>query len=74
MKRISYILKAYIDTAIVEAGLTLPTRGYSLDKPELLAHGHYATNVALILSKDAGISPKECAQKLLESLIFAISV
>ena len=55
--------------AIVDAGFTLPLRTYSLDQPELSLHGHYATNVALTLSKDANVSPKDCAQKLIESLV-----
>ncbi len=68
MKRISFILKNYIDEAIISAGFTVPSRSYSLTATESRDHGHYATSVALSLSKDAGTTPKECAEKLVEEL------
>lgn len=41
---------------------------FSLDQPEEISHGDYATNVAFPFSKKQGMSPKECAEKMLPSL------
>jgi arginyl-tRNA synthetase len=36
----------------------------TLEHPGILAHGDYATNVALMYAKDAGKNPKELAEKI----------
>ncbi len=41
---------------------------FSLDIPESSEHGDYATNIAFILSKQKGISPKSCADNLIVEL------
>ena len=41
---------------------------FSLDKPEEVAHGDYATNIAFPLSKLQSMSPQECAQILVPQL------
>jgi arginyl-tRNA synthetase len=41
---------------------------FSLDQPELVEHGDYATNIAFTLSKKLGKSPKETAESLIEEL------
>lgn len=69
MKRITDTLRVYINEAISQNGFTLPLREYTLSEPESSAHGQYATNVALTLSKEAGVSPKECAEKLVNTLL-----
>jgi arginyl-tRNA synthetase len=37
---------------------------FSLNQPEDMAHGDYATNIAFPLSKIKGVSPKVCAEEL----------
>ncbi len=41
---------------------------FSLDFPEDVAHGDYATNVAFVISKTKGLSPKACADECISSL------
>lgn len=41
---------------------------FSLDAPEMVAHGDYATNIAFILSKVEKVSPKVCAENLVPKL------
>jgi arginyl-tRNA synthetase len=45
----------------------------SLTQPEDFAHGDYATNIAFVLSKSKGISPKSCAEELLPILTEKLS-
>ena len=42
---------------------------FSLDVPEDSLHGDYATNVAFLLSKQTGVSPKETAEQLISTLM-----
>lgn len=44
------------------------TGSFSLDQPEDVAHGDYATNAAFLLSKTVGYSPKESAEMMVDSL------
>lgn len=48
---------------IAGAGVT-----FSLDQPEEVAHGDYATNIAFVLAKTKGLSPKACADELVTTL------
>lgn len=48
--------------------LTGGDTSFSLDQPEEISHGDYATNVAFPYSKKQEMSPKECAEKMLPSL------
>ncbi len=41
---------------------------FSLDTPEEIAHGDYATNIAFTLAKQEGVSPKVCAENLVPKL------
>lgn len=41
---------------------------FSLEIPDDVNHGDFATNIAFILSKKEGVSPKECAEKLVPKL------
>lgn len=41
---------------------------FTLDQPEEASHGDYATNIAFVLSKVLGMSPKETAEHLIEGL------
>jgi arginyl-tRNA synthetase len=42
---------------------------FSLDQPEEITHGDYATNIAFMLSKKEGISPKAYAEKIIPALL-----
>lgn len=46
---------------------------FSLDQPEDLSHGDYATNIAFIISKQKGNSPKLCAEELIPLLLEKLS-
>jgi arginyl-tRNA synthetase len=41
---------------------------FSLDISESVTHGDYATNIAFVLSKQKGASPKACADELVQTL------
>jgi arginyl-tRNA synthetase len=41
---------------------------FSLGNPEDFAHGDYATNIAFVISKTKGLSPKACADELAVTL------
>lgn len=41
---------------------------FSFDQPEEITHGDYATNIAFILSKQKGVSPKVCAEEIVKDL------
>jgi arginyl-tRNA synthetase len=41
---------------------------FSLDIPEDVAHGDYATNIAFVMSKKEGVSPRDYALKVIEQL------
>jgi arginyl-tRNA synthetase len=62
-------------TSLVEAGrLTLPDgvpTTVVVERPRSKEHGDYATNVALQLSKKAGLSPRDLASMLAEQLVTA---
>lgn len=46
---------------------------FSLTQPDDFDHGDYATNIAFVLSKSQGASPKECAEELLPILTEKLS-
>ncbi|MFZ2593466.1 MAG: arginine--tRNA ligase [Minisyncoccia bacterium] len=45
-----------------------------LEHPEVLAHGDYATSLALLLSKRAGKSPRAMAEEIVAGLVLPASV
>lgn len=55
-----------IKKALSELGL--PEVTFVVEHPELLAHGDYATNVAMVLGKKTGKNPKELAEEILKKL------
>jgi arginyl-tRNA synthetase len=46
---------------------------FSLDQPEDMAHGDYATNITFPLSKTKSMSPKACAEELVPPLTQSLS-
>ena len=53
--------------------LTGETISYTLNQPEDVVHGDYATNIAFPLSKKENISPKEYAEKAIPKLLESLN-
>lgn len=47
--------------------------GFSLSQPEDLSHGDFATNIAFMVGKEKGMSPKQAADELVASLLEDLS-
>jgi arginyl-tRNA synthetase len=63
---INEVLRKLVNDALVE--LQLPQVDFVLEHPADLSHGDYASNVALIVAKQAGENPKKLAEKCMESM------
>ncbi len=68
--QIQHLIQSAIEQLQADAILTLPP---SQIVPQLMAtqdskHGHYASNIALVLSKFSGMRPMELAQKIIAVL------
>jgi arginyl-tRNA synthetase len=64
-------LREAIAAALTANGWSLPasTGGVApIEVPRVLDHGDYATNLALLVAKDAGRPPREIAQRLADTL------
>ena len=59
-------IRELIGAALTNANL--PEVDFDVKYPELLAHGDYATNVALVLSKKVGKAPREIAELIVKEL------
>jgi arginyl-tRNA synthetase len=59
-------IKNLVNTAVLELGLA-PV-DFAVEHPGIMAHGDYATNVAMILAKQVGTNPKDLAEKIVEIL------
>jgi arginyl-tRNA synthetase len=59
-------IKNLVNTAVLELGLA-PV-DFAVEHPGIMAHGDYATNVAMVLAKQAGTNPKDLAEKITEAL------
>jgi len=60
------ILKKEIDEAVHSLGL--PPCEMLIEHPGDISHGDYSTNVAMVLAKGAGVSPKDLAEKIAGAL------
>lgn len=65
------MIRERLETLIIEAlgTLGIDASAVNLERPASSAHGDYATNVALVYGKKAGIAPRELAGKLAEELL-----
>jgi len=61
-------IKAEILKAIQSAGFEVSFDQLQLDKTKTLAHGHFSTNVAMMLAGQLKQNPREVAQKILDEL------
>lgn len=64
---ITETLQKYIQEALLQLGLE--ATHLTLEHPGELAHGDFATNVALALSKKVGMKPRELAEKIVAKLL-----
>ncbi len=57
-------------TAIIDtlAALSLPECDFTIEHPKLLDHGDYACNVAMVLGKQVGQSPRAVAEQIVAKL------
>ena len=60
-------LKEAITAALKTLGLSLP-EGLQIEHPADLSYGDYAANVALLLAKEAGVNPRELAERIVAAL------
>lgn len=60
------VIKAAIEKVLAELGVT--DVSFVVEHPAELAHGDYATNVALAAAKPLGASPRAIAEQLIEKL------
>lgn len=61
------VIRAAIKDALVELGL--PEAIFTIEHPKVLDHGDYACNVAMVLGRRVGQSPRAIAEQLLEKLV-----
>ncbi len=63
-------MEEVIRTAIADAlsDLGLPEAVFTIEHPKILDHGDYACNVAMVLGKQVGESPRTVAEKMLAKL------
>ncbi len=68
MKSNLKMIKGIISKAVSLAGFELESSTVELSPTKTLDHGHFASNVALMLSKKVGQNPRKVAQKIVEKL------
>jgi arginyl-tRNA synthetase len=63
---IQKVLERNIAQALRNIGIEVPDHkvGFTVEHPEDLSHGDYATNAALVYAKNAGVSPRDLAVKI----------
>lgn len=68
-ERLISLIEAALDTLIADG--TLPAdakRPVQIDRTKDKSHGDFATNIALMLAKPAGMKPRDLAEKLIAAL------
>lgn len=61
-------LKSIVLKAVKKAGFEVEESDLHLDKAKTLEHGHFATNVALLLAGKLGKRPREVAERIAKEL------
>lgn len=62
-------LKEILGESVKSAGYNINHEKLNLSPTKTFQHGHFATNVALILAKSEGLNPREIAQKIADQLL-----
>ena len=64
-------MKEKLEIIVREAlrALGIEVNGVVIERPADITHGDYATNVALACAKEAGLSPRELAEKIKEKIL-----
>ena len=68
-ERLIPLIESALDTLIDDG--TLPAdakRPVQIDRTKDKSHGDFATNIALMLAKPAGMKPRDLAEKLIAAL------
>jgi len=58
-------IREALEAACTKLGLPVPDGGVAVEHPDDLSHGDFATNIALVLAKEADKAPREVAEELL---------
>jgi len=70
--RLAALINHALDTLIADGRLTLPDaarqRPVQIDRSKDQSHGDFATNIALMLAKPAGMKPRQLAEALVSAL------
>ncbi|MCB9811620.1 arginine--tRNA ligase [Candidatus Nomurabacteria bacterium] len=61
------VLREAINEALTELGL--PEIDFTIEHPSDLTHGDYASNVAMVVAKEAGKAPREIAEQVRAALV-----
>ncbi|OIO30429.1 arginine--tRNA ligase [Candidatus Nomurabacteria bacterium CG1_02_43_90] len=63
-------MKEKLEIIVREAlrALSIEVNGVVIERPADITHGDYSTNVALACAKEAGLSPRELAEKMVEKI------
>ena len=65
---VSHTIREALSQALAGVGITAPADGIPLEFPGELAHGDYASGVALAKAKEAGMNPRALAEKLVADM------
>src|ERR1019366_1057285 len=67
------VLALAISTGELPSGLVLPGE-ITLERPKNRDHGDYATSIALVLSKTAGVNPRTIAEVISTHLLADVDI
>ena len=62
------LIKDFLFKAVQEAGFDVDPDQLHLEKTKTLKHGHFSTNVAMLLAGKSGKRPHDVAQAVIEKL------
>lgn len=62
------LIKSLVHEAATKAGFDAALEKVHVEKTKNLEHGHFASNIAMILAKSAGKNPREVAEAIISNL------
>lgn len=63
-----FIIQSIIYKAVQKAGFELNKEDIRIDQTRTIEHGHFATNIAMVLAGKSKSNPREIAQKIVDNL------